>query len=44
MQDLCGFAGWCRNKDKDKDKDKDKVKDKMGWLEVMGQESNDVDV
>jgi hypothetical protein len=18
MQDLCGFAGWCRNKDKDK--------------------------
>jgi hypothetical protein len=38
MQDLCGFAGWCRNKDKDKDKDK------MGWLEVMGQESNDVDV
>jgi hypothetical protein len=20
MQDLCGFAGWCRNKDKDKDK------------------------
>ena len=43
MQDLGGFAGWCRERmDKDKDKDKDKMV--CVCVKVMGQESNDVDV
>jgi hypothetical protein len=42
MQDLGGFAGWCRER-MDKDKDKDKMVC-VCVLKVMGQESNDVDV
>lgn len=41
MQDLGGFAGWCRER-MDKDKDKDKMV--CVCVKVMGQESNDVDV
>ena len=45
MQDLGGFAGWCRERmDKDKDKDKYKMVCVCVCVKVMGQESNDVDV